>query len=197
MEFGGCPDTDGDGIIDTPGQCPAGRGLKEFNGCPATDGDGLEDRKDKCPTIAGPIEGEGCPDSDGDGVSDYFDKCPGTPKGVKVDGSGCPLPVAPMRDTIVQKTTTYIITEEDRQVVREAFRNLEFDFGKSTIRPRSVPYLNRVADLVVKKGSSVKLAGHTDSVGSDAANLKVSRNRSESVKNYLVNQGASSSRIEA
>ena len=136
-------------------------------------------------------------DSDGDGVSDYFDKCPGTPKGVKVDGSGCPLPVAPMRDTIVQKTTTYIITEEDRQVVNEAFRNLEFDFGKSTIRPRSFPYLNRVADLLVKKGINLKLAGHTDNVGSDAANLKLSRNRAESVKNYLVNQGASSSRIEA
>lgn len=30
-------------------------------------------------------------DSDGDGVVDYFDKCEGTPKGVKVDGAGCPL----------------------------------------------------------------------------------------------------------
>jgi OOP family OmpA-OmpF porin len=31
-------------------------------------------------------------DSDGDGVMDQLDKCPGTPKGVAVDGSGCPLP---------------------------------------------------------------------------------------------------------
>ena len=30
-------------------------------------------------------------DTDGDGVADYFDKCEGTPKGVKVDGAGCPL----------------------------------------------------------------------------------------------------------
>lgn len=140
-------------------------------------------------------------DSDGDGVSDYFDKCAGTPAGVKVDGSGCPLPTPPpvperVRDTVVQ-TTTYVITEEDRQIVNEAIRNLEFDFGKSTIRPRSYPSLNRVADLLVKKGISLKLAGHTDNVGSDAANMKLSKDRAESVKSYLVSQGANPSKIEA
>lgn len=138
-------------------------------------------------------------DSDGDGVSDYFDKCPGTPMGVKVDGAGCPLPVAPppVKDTIVQRTTTYVITEEDKQIVSEAIRNLEFDFGKATIRARSFPYLNRVADLLVKKGFGLKLGGHTDNVGSDAANMKLSKNRAESVKNYLVAQGANNGRIEA
>lgn len=137
-------------------------------------------------------------DADGDGVSDYFDKCPGTPAGTKVDGSGCPLPPpppAPVKDTVVQ--TTYIITEEDRRIVNEAIRNLEFDFGKSTIRSRSYPYLNRVADLLVKKGISLKLGGHTDNVGSDAANMKLSKDRAESVKSYLVSQGANPSRIEA
>ena len=137
-------------------------------------------------------------DSDGDGVSDYFDKCPGTPMGVKVDGGGCPLPVAPRaKDTVIQNTTTYIITDEDRRIVSEAIRNLEFDFGKATIRARSFPYLNRVADLLVKKGIGLKLAGHTDYVGSDAANLRLSKDRAVSVKNYLVAQGANSGRIDA
>jgi len=141
-------------------------------------------------------------DSDGDGVSDFFDKCPNTPRGTKVDGSGCALPVPPpppppVRDTVVHTTTTYIITEEDKRIVSEAMHNLEFDFGKSTIRPRSFPYLNRVADLLVKKGISLKLAGHTDAIGSDAANMKLSKDRAESVKNYLVSQGAGSGRIEA
>ena len=137
-------------------------------------------------------------DSDGDGVSDYFDKCPNTPRGMKVDGSGCALPVPPppVKDTIV-KVNTYIITEEDRKIVSEAIRNLEFDFAKATIRPRSFPYLNRVADLLVKKGISLKLGGHTDWIGSDAANMKLSKDRAESVKNYLVSQGVSSARIEA
>jgi OOP family OmpA-OmpF porin len=141
-------------------------------------------------------------DSDGDGVSDYFDKCPNTPVGTKVDGSGCALPTPPppppaRQDTTIIKTEKYYITEEDRRIVTEAMRNIEFDFGKATIRPRSLPYLNRVAEMLVKKGFSLKLAGHTDNVGSDAANLKLSKNRAESVKSYLVSQGVNSGRIEA
>jgi OOP family OmpA-OmpF porin len=125
---------------------------------------------------------------------------PNTPSGTKVDGSGCalPTPPVPVRDTTTIVTTEkYIITEEDRRIVDEAIRNLEFDFGKSTIRARSLPYLTRVSDMMVKKGFSLKLAGHTDNVGSDAANMKLSKNRAESVKSYLVSQGVNSGKIEA
>ncbi|MFZ2785503.1 MAG: OmpA family protein [Sediminibacterium sp.] len=131
-------------------------------------------------------------DSDGDGVSDYFDKCPNTPRSEKVDGAGCTLPVV-----TVKKDTTYIITEADRQIVSEAIRNLEFDFAKASIRTRSFPYLNRVAELLIQKGINLKLAGHTDNIGSDAANMVLSRNRAESVKQYLISQGVNGSRIEA
>ncbi|MEJ7693577.1 OmpA family protein [Daejeonella sp.] len=132
-------------------------------------------------------------DSDGDGVSDYFDKCPNTPTGTQVDGAGCPIQVT---NTTVNPVRV-IVTEEDRRVVAEAIKNLEFDFGKATIRPSSFPSLNRVADLLKSKDFSLKLAGHTDNVGSDAANLKLSKDRAESVKSYLVSQGANPSRIEA
>lgn len=131
-------------------------------------------------------------DEDKDGVSDYFDKCPGTPAGTQIDGGGCPIKV-----TINNPTRTVVITEEDRRVVSEAIKNLEFDFGKTTIRSSSLPSLKRVADLLVTKNFSLKLAGHTDNVGSDAANLKLSKGRAESVKAYLVSQGANPSRIEA
>lgn len=138
-------------------------------------------------------------DSDGDGVSDFFDKCPNTPAGTKVDGSGCalPAPPPPSKDTTIIQQQKYYITEEDKRIVNEAIRNLEFDFAKSTIRAKSYPSLNRVAEILVKKGFSLKLAGHTDNVGSDAANLKLSKDRAESVKAYLVSQGANPSRIEA
>lgn len=136
-------------------------------------------------------------DSDADGVSDYFDKCPGTLSGVKVDGAGCPLPMPPVKDTVVKVyNNTYVVTEEDKKIVSEAIRNLEFNFGKATIREKSFPYLNRVSELLIKKGFSLKLAGHTDNVGSDAANLRLSKNRAESVKNYLISQGADGARIE-
>lgn len=137
-------------------------------------------------------------DSDGDGVSDYFDKCPGTNRSTKVDGAGCALPVViPNKDTIIRITNNYVITEEDKQIVNEAIRNLEFEFAKASIRDRSYPYLNRVADMLVLKGFSLKLGGHTDDVGSNAANISLSKNRAESVKTYLVSRGVNFGRIEA
>ncbi|RZK59994.1 MAG: OmpA family protein [Pedobacter sp.] len=131
-------------------------------------------------------------DSDGDGVADKLDKCAGTPAGTVVDGSGCPLKVpAP------QVTERVIVTEADRKVVADAISNLEFDLGKATIRAKSYPTLNRVAALLMEKNFSLKLAGHTDNTGSDALNLRLSKDRAESVKAYLVSQGANASRIEA
>jgi len=129
-------------------------------------------------------------DTDGDGVADKLDKCPGTPSATVVDGAGCPL-VTPKP---VEKV---IITEEDRRVVRDAIRNLEFDLGKSTIRSKSFPTLNRVANLLVTKNFSLKLAGHTDNTGSAELNMRLSKDRAESVKAYLVSQGVNASRVEA
>ncbi len=134
-------------------------------------------------------------DSDKDGVSDYFDKCPNTPVGIQVDGAGCEIKVT--TTTTVVNPVRVVVTEEDKRVVAEAIRNLEFDFGKSTLRSSSYPSLNRVADLLKSKDFSLKLAGHTDNVGSDAANMKLSKDRAESVKSYLVSQGVNSSRVEA
>jgi OOP family OmpA-OmpF porin len=128
-------------------------------------------------------------DSDGDGVPDFLDKCPNTPAGVKVDGAGCPLPET--------KNVKVYITEQDKAIVKEAIKNLEFDFAKSTIREHSLSSLQKVAQLLVEKGFNLKLAGYTDNVGSIAANLRLSKDRAESVKTYLVSQGASASHIQA
>ncbi len=126
-------------------------------------------------------------DSDGDGVPDFFDKCPNTPAGTKVDGSGCPLPKPDVK---------VYVTEQDKAVVREAVRNLEFDFGKATIRQHSFESLNKLAQLMVAKGFSLKLAGYTDNVGSVEANLKLSKDRAEAVKTYLSTQGVTTDKIQ-
>ena len=51
--------------------------------------------------------------------------------------------------------------------------------------------------MLVKKNFSLKLAGHTDNTGSNELNMRLSKDRAESVKSYLVSQGANPSRIEA
>ncbi|WP_353139443.1 OmpA family protein [Pseudopedobacter sp.] len=131
-------------------------------------------------------------DDDGDGVANKFDKCPNTPSGTVIDGSGCPM-TGP-REIVREKI---VVTEADRKIVDEAIKNLEFDLGKATIRSTSYATLNRVAQLLVDKNFSLKLAGHTDNTGSMALNMRLSKERAESVKAYLVSQGANASRIEA
>lgn len=129
-------------------------------------------------------------DSDGDGVIDALDKCPGTPAGTAIDGSGCPLPER-------KPDVKVYITEEDKKVVADAIKNLEFEFGKASIRDNSFASLTRVASLMINKNFSLKLAGHTDDVGSNASNTKLSKARAEAVKQFLVSRGVNASRIEA
>ena len=136
---------------------------------------------------------DGLKDDDGDGVANKFDKCPGTPSGVQVDGAGCPITVK-NETKVIEKI---VVTEEDKKVVDEAIKNLEFETGKSTIRNKSYSSLDRVAAILIDKNFSLKLAGHTDNTGSLQTNLRLSKERAESVKAYLVSKGANPSRIEA
>ena len=127
-------------------------------------------------------------DSDVDGVPDAFDKCAATPAGTKVDGSGCPLPKADVK---------VYVTDDDRKIVKEAIQNLEFDLGKAAIRPQSFESLDKVAKLLIDKNFSLKLAGHTDNIGTETGNMKLSKDRAEAVRAYLVSKGVNASRIEA
>jgi OmpA-OmpF porin, OOP family len=71
-----------------------------------------------------------------------------------------------------------------------------FDFDKSAIRPDARA---RLDDLVARaKGVSLEViivVGHTDSVGSDAYNMKLSQRRAASVKDYLVKHGVPANRV--
>ena len=104
--------------------------------------------------------------------------------------SGCPLPVK-------KPDVKVYVTQEDQKVVNEAVKNLEFDFGKASIRDHSDESLNKLAQLMAAKGFNLKLAGYTDNVGSVAANLKLSKERAEAVKTYLATQGVDASKIQA
>ncbi|HET6510585.1 MAG TPA: OmpA family protein [Candidatus Kapabacteria bacterium] len=73
-----------------------------------------------------------------------------------------------------------------------------FDFNSATLKRESFPDLNRAASLLIDNPNMlVTVAGHTDSVGSDEYNLKLSQDRATSVKAYLVGRGAKQSQIEA
>lgn len=83
------------------------------------------------------------------------------------------------------------------QVLKDVFSNLEFEFNKAVILDSSFVYLDELADVLKKTNWNLKLSGYTDNVGSESSNLKLSQNRANSVKNYLVNKGIDPNKIEA
>jgi outer membrane protein OmpA-like peptidoglycan-associated protein len=183
-EFNGCADSDGDGVADPQDDCPNTPGLAALNGCPDADGDGIKDGDDACPNEAGPRANKGCPwkDSDGDGVLDKDDNCPeevGT-----VANQGCPEEAE--------------VTEEVIKTLNEYAKTILFDTGKSTIKEDSYRVL---ADIVaiMKEYPSAKFAieGHTDSVGSAKLNKRLSEERANSVMQFLITNGISSSQLSA
>lgn len=112
-------------------------------------------------------------DSDGDGVPDSADRCPGTPRGTVVDEKGCP------REPVI-------------------LRGVEFATASATLTAASRPVLEGVAkDLTEHPMVRVELQGHTDSRGADAFNLDLSQRRADSVRDYLIAQGVSGTRLEA
>ena len=136
-----------------------------------SDRDGVPDNVDKCPnTPPGvKVDAMGCPvDSDGDGVPDSMDRCPNTPKGATVDAAGC-----------------------------WTVSNIHFDFNKADIKPSGYPILDNVVQVMKKnKDLSIIIDGHTDNIGTEAYNLKLSKRRAESAKAYLVRKGIAKSRIQ-
>lgn len=72
-----------------------------------------------------------------------------------------------------------------------------FDFGKADLKPQFYPALNNVASTLREYNQTiVEVSGHTDSVGSDAANQTLSERRAASVGNYLSGQGVQRERLE-
>lgn len=88
--------------------------------------------------------------------------------------------------------------ENTDEVLKDAFDNLNFQFGKAEIKKESLPYLDKVADTLLKaKNWTLEIQGHTDDKGSDKYNLTLSQNRADSVKKYLVSKGVSADTITA
>jgi outer membrane protein OmpA-like peptidoglycan-associated protein len=77
-------------------------------------------------------------------------------------------------------------------------KDINFDTGKSTLKPSSNETLDNLVELMKnKKTLEIELSGHTDDVGDEALNLELSDKRALVVKNYLVKNGIESNRIKS
>jgi OOP family OmpA-OmpF porin len=113
-------------------------------------------------------------DQDKDGVLDNVDKCPDTPPAVAVDAYGC--------------TRKGSVTLE----------GVTFELNSARLKPESRSVLDSVAaDLKKYPRLRIELQGHTDSSGSDAYNLKLSQQRADAVRTYLIDQGVPANQLVA
>ncbi len=78
-------------------------------------------------------------------------------------------------------------------------QKIHFAFNSSEVRPVSYPILDDVAELLRSNTQirRLQVEGHTDSVGGDAYNLRLSNNRAQTVVKYLVGKGIAASRLTA
>ena len=162
-------DRDGDGVPDEKDLCPDDPGLKALDGCPDSDGDGIADKDDVCPEIYGFKEFSGCKDSDGDGYADNIDDCPD----VKGTNKGCPEVEEKVTEPVVTKKTVY------------------FSFDKHSISSEAQADLDEVIKIAKKTDYNISIEGHGDHIGTKEYNHKLSVERAEAVKNYLISKGLS------
>jgi OmpA-OmpF porin, OOP family len=74
--------------------------------------------------------------------------------------------------------------------------NVHFESGKSTLLKSSFEELENLFQFMnLKKDIIIEIGGHTDNIGNDESNLKLSEARAETVKNYLISKGISPNRI--
>lgn len=170
--LGGCPDTDKDGIADKDDACPNNAGTASLKGCPDADGDGIADKDDVCPNLAGIAKYNGCPDTDNDEIPDNEDNCPtiaGTP-----ENAGCPE-------------------------LEFNANNVEFIVSSSTLTKKAKQELDKLVSILNEKYPSIKLQieGHTDASGNDESNKKLSDDRANAVKEYLIQHHIDGSRLTA
>ncbi len=162
-------DLDQDGVADALDECPNTPSGVEVDtiGCAVdSDHDGITDPIDQCPktTARMAVNFLGCvADTDRDGVDDSRDQCPDTPLGRKVNRFGC--------EAATHKTL-----------------HLTFKTGEYALLPTHERQINTASrQLKDLEGDQVVLVeGHTDAIGCQDDNLRLSWNRAESVRSYLV-----------
>ncbi|MDX9740457.1 MAG: OmpA family protein [Gammaproteobacteria bacterium] len=173
-------DSDGDGVPDDRDECPGTRAgaAVDSRGCePDGDGDGVPNADDRCPnTPAGAkVDAFGCEfDSDGDGVVDRLDRCPDTAAGVRVDVRGC----------------------EIKEVI--SLQGVNFETSSARLIGDSTATLDETAETLLKHPDiTAEVGGHSDITGPRDFNLRLSQQRAESVRDYLISKGVAADRLTA
>jgi len=194
-------DLDQDGVEDKRDHCLNSLPNQKVNifGCERDeDQDGVVDRLDQCfNTPKGiSVNRVGCEgDADLDGVTDSFDQCPGTLPNVEVNKIGCRVNTDLDRDGVLNNKDQCPNTPRNTNVNQYGCEpkslvvtNIVFDIGSYTIRADQRPILDKDISQLrsLQDHERIVITGFTDALGSARSNLKLSWNRAQSTKDYLI-----------
>jgi outer membrane protein OmpA-like peptidoglycan-associated protein len=137
---------------------------------------------------------------------------------VETDGNGKALLMLPKRD-VYEVSYKDLLTQKDYALLEVpdepglftysveieyepsrvfVLENVYFEFAKSVLKTESFPALDElVALLKAEPEMEIEISGHTDNIGSSESNMKLSKDRAESVRQYLIRKGIEPRRVKS
>ena len=103
-----------------------------------------------------------------------------------------------LRERLRQQLSLILETRESQRGLIVNINDVLFDFNQYTLKPGAREKLAKVSGILLAyPGLKIQLEGHTDSIGTDDYNQKLSEERADSVMNYLVSQGVPANTVSA
>jgi len=108
----------------------------------------------------------------------------------KADAERARKSAADLRAQLLEQFNRILETRDTPRGLVVNMGDVLFDFGKYDLRPEAREKLAKLSGIILgHPGLNLAIEGHTDNVGSDELNQKLSEKRAEAVRNYLVEQG--------
>lgn len=178
-------DSDDDGLLDGREDANRNGVLDDGETDPRradTDGGGMPDPDEVRSSMQDPRNPRD-DDHDGDGVANHLDECEDTPRETQVDGVGCAAGAHPATNAM----------DGDRFVLE----GVTFASGSARILPESEAVLNQALESLRRRSElRFEIAGYTDDRGSARTNRRLSQQRANAVRDWLVEHGLERGRFE-
>jgi outer membrane protein OmpA-like peptidoglycan-associated protein len=103
-----------------------------------------------------------------------------------------------MREKLREQLNAILQTRDTARGLIVNLSDVLFDFDRATLKPGAKEKLAKVSGILLAYPSlHMNVEGHTDSVGTDEYNLKLSERRADSVRDYLTSNGISTANVQA
>jgi outer membrane protein OmpA-like peptidoglycan-associated protein len=105
---------------------------------------------------------------------------------------------AAMRTRLSEQLNSILQTRDSARGLIVSMSDVLFDTGKYSLKPGAREKLAKVAGILLAyPGLNIEVGGYTDNVGGDDMNQRLSENRADSVRSYLVQEGVAANSVSA